>query len=331
MRKYKVLTLTDHGGHNKENSIYAILSQMSQHAQCEYVDVASRSNPLNANFFNNKDFSRLEVKHVDGSFSYDMSGKQFIDNTSSSELSDYDIIFMRLPRPVSDGFLLGLKRVAVDRVIINDPEGIITCSSKAFLLNFPGCCPPMRLCKSIEEVNEFSQLYDIVLKPLREYGGKGLVKIVGNILNDGKENHDKNEYLQTIEKEIIQDGYLAMKYLPNVKNGDKRLIVVGGQILACSLRLPAQDSWLCNVAQGGKSVSSRPTSEEYKIVKKIYPMLEKNGILISGVDTLEDDNGKRILSEINALSIGGFPQAEAHSGEPIIKIMLDRFFTYAAS
>jgi len=331
MIRYKVLSLTDHGGHSKENSIYAILSQMSVHPQCDIVDVASRSNPVNNAFFENIDSTTLQVKNVDESFSYDPSGKQFIDNTSSTNLSDYDIIFMRLPRPVTDDFLHQLKKAAGDRIIINDPLGIITCSSKAFLVNFPEHCPPIQLCNSIAEVNAFSEQYDMVLKPLRAYGGKGLVKIVNGVLNDGVQDQDKDTYLKTIESELEEEGYLAMKYLTNVKNGDKRLIVVGGEILASSLRLPAEDSWLCNVAQGGKSVSSTPTDEEYDLVRKIHPKLEENGILIYGVDTLEDDNGLRILSEINALSIGGFPQAEAQTGKPIIKTMLDRFFKYAGS
>ena len=120
-----------------------------------------------------------------------------------------------------------------------------------------------------------------------------------------------------------------MKYLKNVSQGDKRILVVGGQIMASSLRLPAEGSWLCNVAQGGKSVKADVTNEEIKIVKGLTPELIKEGVLIFGADTLEDDYGKRILSEVNTLSVGGFSQAQEQSGKPIIKMTIDKIFEYA--
>ena len=120
-----------------------------------------------------------------------------------------------------------------------------------------------------------------------------------------------------------------MKYLKNVSKGDKRILVVGGQIMASSLRIPAVGSWLCNVSQGGKSVKSEVTMEEEDIVNTISPSLIAEGILIFGVDTLEDDDGKRILSEVNTLSVGGFPQAQKQSQRPIIKMTIDKIFKYA--
>ena len=162
----------------------------------------------------------------------------------------------------------------------------------------------MKLCHSKEDVLQFSNQFAIVLKPLREFGGKGLLKISGHSINDGQRDFDLHEYLEMLAPEIEQHGYLAMKYLKNVTQGDKRLVVVAGEILASTLRLPPEDSWLCNVAQGGIAVAAEADEQEIKIVKKIQPNLKKNGILMYGVDTLADDDGKRVLSEINALSIG---------------------------
>ena len=120
-----------------------------------------------------------------------------------------------------------------------------------------------------------------------------------------------------------------MKYLKNVSSGDNRILVVGGQIMACSLRIPPEGSWLCNVAKGGKSVKSIVTKEEIEIVKGLTPKLISEGVFIFGVDTLEDDDGNRILSEVNTLSIGGFPQAQKQSGKPIIKMTINKIFEYA--
>jgi len=329
MKKYSVISLTDHSGHSKENSIYSILREMSMHDKCKEVFVASRGLANNKQFFTEHQFDTIIANKVSQSFEYDPSGQQFSDDVSTVNLDDFDIIFLRLPRPVSDQFLSAIKARFENKIFINDPEGIIECSSKAFLINFPSLCPPIQLCKSIEEIIEFSKKHDIVLKPLREYGGKGLLKISGDTINDGKNDHSTEKYLKSIEHEITSEGYLAMKFLKNVNQGDKRLIVVNGEILASSLRLPPEGSWLCNVALGGKSVATEPTLEEKNIIETINPLLKEKGILIYGADTLVDDNNKRVLSEINTLSIGGFPQAQKQTGLPIIKITLNKIFDYA--
>ena len=327
MKKYKILSLTDHSGHTKENSIYAILKGLLRHQYTQQLTVASRGSIDNKSFFEGEQFGTLMGVHVDEQFSFKEDGSQFAQAVEINP-SEYDVIFLRLPRPVTDDFLMSLKSTFSRQVFINDPAGIIECSSKAFLLNFPDQCPPIKLCKSINDVLEFSKTQDIVLKPLKEYGGKGLLKITANVLNDGSSDHELLTYLPKIQKELEEDGYLAMKYLKNVSQGDKRLIVVGGEILAASLRLPPKDSWLCNVAIGGTSVASFADKEEEAIAKEVYPILLKKGILICGLDTLVDDEGKRVLSEINALSIGGFPQAEKQTGLPIIEMTVNKMFEY---
>lgn len=329
MRKFRVLCLTDHLKHSKENSLYALASEMVRHDRCEEMMVASRSNPSNESFFSDLNFDKIFVSEVDFDFSFESGKTKLMESTREVSPKDFDIIFLRLPRPVSDKFLLKLEYTFSNKCIINKPSGIIECSSKAVLLNFQDVCPPIRLCQSIDEIIEFSKECDIVLKPLREYGGKGLLKITGDILNDGIADFSTRPYLLRIEEDIEKDGYLAMKYLKNVNQGDKRLIVVGGEILAASLRLPSEDSWLCNVAAGGTSVAALPDDREREIINKISPFLSQRGILICGVDTLVDDDGHRTLSEINALSIGGFPQAEKQTGRPIINRTINKMMDYA--
>jgi glutathione synthase len=301
---------------------------MLDETRCLDIHLASRGVEANHPFFQDNDFSNLDCIKITKGFSFDPSGLQFLKNNLAFDPLVFDIIFLRLPRPVSDEFLEKLSISFNNLVIINNPLGIIECSSKSFLLNFPEWCPPIKLCRSKEDILQFNETYDMVLKPLREYGGKGIIKITKGIVNDGINNIPIEKYLPKIEKELIQQGYLAMKFLPNVSKGDKRLLVVNGKILASSLRLPKEGSWLCNVAQGGSSVSSEETKEEIEMIKNISPILMTKGILIYGADTLENDQGKRVLSEINALSIGGFPQAEKQTGKPIIKETINEFFNY---
>lgn len=329
MKQYRVLTLTDHTRHSKENSIYALLSEMLEHPKCLAIDVASRGLKENVGFFEEGNLDTIAVSRINPDFSYTTGGMCFSQDLRFATLSDYDLVFLRLPRPVSDEFLLKLKASLPQTIFVNDPEGIVICGTKAYLLNFPEYCPPMQLCKSSEDVLNFASQYDMVLRPLKEYGGKGLIKIVNGVVNDGMNDYPITTYLATIEPQLTADGYLAMEYMHNVGNGDKRLIVVDGKILAASLRLPAAGSWLCNVALGGISTNAIASQEEEELVAAIYPALKAAGILICGLDTLENANGLRILSEINVLSIGGFPQAQAQTGRLIIKETIDNIFEYA--
>ncbi len=327
--KFRVLCLTDHDKHSKENSIYALLSKMLVSDRCKEVVVASRSAELNKDFFYNHTFDTIHGHGVRAEFNYQNAQQDLHTKIEAYNPRDFDIIFLRLPRPVTDAFLKALETTFTDQCIINKPSGIITCSSKAVLVNFPEVCPPIKLCRSPKEVLSFASQFDTVIKPLKEYGGKGIVKIINNVVNDGTQNLFIETYLNTMHEEIHNEGVLAMKYLKNVNQGDKRLIVVGGQVLAASLRMPPENSWLCNVSMGGTSISSEPDVDELKIIESINPFLLEKGILIYGADTLVNDDGKRILSEINALSIGGFPQAEKQTGLPIIQLTIDKIFDYA--
>ena len=328
MRKYRFLVLTDHSKHSKENSIYPLLKELYRHPDCQEVDIASRSIEENNLFFEKQKIDELYARPVNTSFHYDASGKVFRSNLRKVDYDSYDVVWLRMARPISDELLLWLDQ-STSALLINKPSGIIKTSNKAYLAKFDDVCPPIKLVYSIQEIRAFAQNFDIVLKPLREYGGKGILKIHGDILDDGEQTHLTETYLKNIENYIEKEGYLAMKFLKNVTQGDKRILVVNGEIMAASLRLPPEDSWLCNVARGGTSVKSEPTEEEIKIIQRITPDLLKEGILIFGADTLTDDDGKRILSEVNTLSIGGFPQAQKQTGLPIIKQTIQKIIDFA--
>ncbi len=318
-RVYKFLVFTDHRGHSAENSIYALIRKLSKHQQCERVDIVSRGNPANDDFFYHHKTTAVYAMETGINFQFDETGKQFTTTNNLVDVNDYDVIIMRLPRPIETDFFKFLSTVGTEKIIINHPKGIENTSTKAFLLAFPAICPPMRLCYSVEDILNFSKQFSIVLKPLKEYGGKGILKIDGTRLHDGDNEFETVAYLQNLKSYIEAEGFLAMQFMKNVSEGDKRILVVNGKILASSLRLPAKGSWLCNVARGGHSVTAEVTPEEEEIVKTISPRLLKEGILIFGADTLVDDSGKRVLSEINTLSIGGFPQAEQQTGKPILQ------------
>lgn len=327
MSTYRLLILTDHATHSKENSLYAIGRHLLGHPNCERIDIASRSHPLNQGFFKHLNSRKLWVKTIDASFDFDPSGRQLIEDAQHlQDVSNYDFIFLRLPRPIPKGFFEFLEKRFNPQRIVNRPSGIQETGSKAFLLNFQEHCPPIRLCHSIQDIEDFKQNFTIVLKPIESYGGKGICKVDGEKVWEGNSVMEWKTYAQQLTPQDFP--ILAMQFLKNVHLGDKRILVVNGEVLGTSLRLPAKDSWMCNVAQGGSSVQTTITPEEMEMVKKVSPLLIQKGILIFGMDTLTGDDGKRVLSEINTLSIGGFPQIQQLSGKPVLSRMTELFWQY---
>lgn len=314
--KYTLLVLTDHSSQNKENSIFSLLGAMREHPYCQRIDVASRGWEVNSDFFSARDAGRLMATPVTEHFSYDPEGRHFSNGLKPVQLEDYDAIFLRLPPPLNNEFLNFLTSHFPDRKIINRPSGLVKTASKSFLLNFPEVCPEMKLCRNAEDIRLFSEKFAIVLKPLRNYGGKGIVKVQRGVVEVDGEEQSLDAFLEDFASS--PEPYLAMKFLKNVGQGDKRIIVVNQQILGGVLRMPPPGAWLCNAAQGGQATGTELTPEEHHIARVIGPALQREGIAMYGFDTLTDDQGKRILSEINTLSIGGLPQMGALNNQPVV-------------
>lgn len=324
--KIDLLVLTDHAGHSSENSLYALLRAFRRNEDCGRLDIASRSHRFNKAFFEGAADSRLMVSPVDESFSFDESGIHLSKKQKAGDLGNYNIIFLRLPPPLKSGFLNSLKLRFDDRRIVNRPSGIMETSSKAFLLQFPDLCPPMHLCRNREDVLYFARDQDIVLKPLNEYGGKGILRVSGKEVNDGGESFPLDHFFEQWDKSRTE--YLGMKYLKNVGMGDKRVLVVNKKIMGASLRLPAKGSWLCNVAQGGEARGADVDERERKMARRLSDVLYDKGVAMFGFDTLVGDDGQRMLSEINTTSIGGIMQMESQSGSPVLKETALGLFDY---
>lgn len=325
---YRILILIDHKSHNITNSVYQLARMFSRHGKVARVFVASRSNPANRDFFDLMNSTEVSAIEVDSFFAYDHSGDQFIRSGPVIDLADIDLLFLRLPHPLSVDFFHYLERVMAPEKIINRPRAILTTGSKRFLLQLSNLCPPIRWCRTFEEVVDFHREYDLILKPLRNYGGKGIFRVYrGEVENQfGRVGHlsEVRNYLEDLKG----DGYLAMKYLENVHLGDKRIVVVNGKIVGAALRTPAPGSWLCNVSQGGHAEGAIADEREEEIAAEVHQMVSPLGIGIFGMDTLVDDDGTRILSEINTLSVGGFAPMEIQHQKPITALVADELINY---
>ncbi len=314
----RLLVITDHHNHQAYESLYPLLRAMYGHPACKKIVVISRAHPGNEPFFVKQKLQKVYGIEVDSTFDLEHSREALFSSPQAYSPTAFHQVLLRLPKPNPPDWFAWLESTLGSDKIINRPGGILKTGSKAYLQHFPGICPPLQLCHTLEEVDAFRQRFPIVLKPLSEAGGRGLVKIDGDRVWEGEDELSWQEYIPKL-RESLQESLLAMKYLRRVGQGDKRVLVVNGKIVGASLRLPAKDSWLCNVNMGGHAIASKPTAEEENIAKITSAALKKEGVIIYGFDTLEDDDGKRILSEINASNAGGFLPAQELSGEPVIE------------
>lgn len=321
----KVLCLTDHSGHSASNSVYSLLRAVLAEDRVDVLDVASRGHDANAPFFRDKSTSRVWAAPVMPDFEFQDSDALYLRDRREVEVDDYDLILIRFPFPVVDGFFEFLQTVADDRKYVNRPSGIVKTSSKSYLFNFTRFCPPMQLCHSVEDVLAFSRVFPVVLKPLMSYGGKGIVKVKDGIVNPATDSIPVEEFLDSGSTEW---PILAMKFLTNVDQGDRRTVVSNGKIITSTIRYPAEGQWLCNVAQGGRAEMSELAPEEEEMIEAISPVLLEQGIVVYGMDTLVGDDGKRQLSEINTLSIGGIYPSEIQSKIPYSKMVSEGILDY---
>jgi glutathione synthase len=328
-KQYRMLVITDHKTHGKGESIYPLLKAMSNNRACSSIEVASRGKPENQGFFYDYDSTTITSLRVDDNFEYQEGGEDFLKSDIKAKLEDYDVVFIRLDRPVPDEFLDFITTHIPEHRVINRPEGIRATGSKDFLLNFPELCPPIKLCSSLSDILDFYSQFPVVLKPLRSYGGKGIIRIMDDTVWENETQYPLTEYQSVLENNLKNQGqYLAMKYLKNVGQGDKRVIVVNGKIMGTTLRIPKEGSWICNLSAGGSSNFAEPDQNEIKIADTISPSIVEQGVVIFGFDTLVDDTGNRVLSEINTLNVGGLLQAEMHSGKPVVQDSANLMWDY---
>lgn len=330
MALLKLLVLTDHSTHFSENSIYALLREMQKNPRCERIDVASRGNDINRLFFEKMAVKSLYASQVHSNFDFTEDGRFFKKNLEKTGIRSYDAVLLRLPHPVAPGFWQFLATEYPNTLFVNAPKGIEITGSKAYMLNFPDLCPPLRRCKTLADIEAFRQQFPIVLKPLRSYAGLGIVKIDGEKVaraEGGELNWEA--FARSLEGKPFD--YLAAKFLKNVNQGDKRIVICNGEILGAALRLPAPGNWVCNVARGGKSSGAEADGNERTIIEKLNPVLAAHGIIFYGIDTLVNDEGQRVLSEINTLSIGGLPKIAEYSGRPVVRQAADLLWKYIES
>lgn len=324
--KLNMLVVTDHSTHTDTNSVFQLSRALRHDPRCGTIWVCSKGNPLNARFFEGLPEAQIYAQEVTDLFVFESTGSYFLQPVPPLERERIDVILVRMPQPVDAAFLFSLESIVPPQYIINSPAGIVETATKAFLMQVSNLCPEPMICHNTQQALELSRQKEIVLKPMLSYGGRGIVRLSTEYCW----NENERMPLDQLSSFLSDSNFpmLAMKFLKNVIQGDKRTLVVNRHILGSALRMPAPGSWMCNVAQGGSAVLAEADEDEHIIQEILTPLLYQKGIVIFGFDTLVDDDGRRVLSEINTLSIGGLMPLQEMSGKPILKRAAELLWEY---
>lgn len=330
MTKLKILVLTDHKTHAPSNSVYNLCNALILDERVESVYMASRGQATNSDFFFQFSSTEVVAYPINNPIDYYWGQEQIgITPGKTVKVNQFDLVWLRLPRPIPDGFFDFLEKRFPNQIILNRPWGIETSSDKSWLLNVHQLCPPIRLCKTIEEIDAFSRSFEIVIKPLEDYGGRGIVRVNNGQVINGDKEIPISEYASELTDQLARGGYLGMKFLKGVSAGDKRVVVANGQVIGGILRMPAAGSWLCNASQGGEGHVTEVDEAEIRMAKVLHEKLAPLGIAIFGMDTLMGDGGERVLSEVNTLSIGGIAPLDEISDIPASEMVAKNLIDFA--
>ncbi|MBI4368398.1 MAG: glutathione synthase [Candidatus Omnitrophica bacterium] len=222
-------------------------------------------------------------------------------------LKTCDVIFNRKEPPFNLAYLYltqMLELLTPEAFVINSPEGIRGANEKLYILEFDRWIPPTLVSNRPEKIERFwrEKKTDLILKPLDQKGGAG----IDLLKQDSKQ-------ARHILKEATADGtrwIMAQKFLKqNLKEGDKRILLLNGKVLGQFRRIPKAGEFRSNLSLGGKYVRTRLTSADRKLVRAIAPKLTADGLYFVGLDVID---GK--LIEINVTSPAGIPEINALEG-----------------
>ena len=232
---------------------------------------------------------------------------------------DFDLAFCRTLKPFPPGYIDALCEFDDRLLFVNDPRGIRRQLDPRFTLEAAGSVMPESLVSAEPEVLEaFVSRHGVaVLKTANSCGGRGVYRVerkAGDFVADnlvwGRRRFSDVEALLEALRESPDEEVLAMRFLSRVVAGDKRIVVVEGEIYGSYVRRSAAGDWIQNVSAGGYCEVSEVTAHEEAVVAATEPAYQAVGIRTLGYDLLQDDDGAWVVSEINAGNVGGFGRLE---------------------
>jgi len=246
----------------------------------------------------------------------DREGEHFsLGPPQRTDLSAYDVVLLRQDPPFDLAYITTthlLERIHPRTLVINDPAAVRNAPEKMFVMEFPDLMPPTLITRDLGEVKAFRAEHgDIVMKPLYGKGGEAVFRLARQDLNFGS--------LYDLFAATFREQWVVQKFLPAVRDGDKRIILVDGEFAGAVNRVPAADDLRSNMVRGGTPTETELSVREREICAAIGPPLRNRGLLFVGIDVIDG-----LLTEINVTSPTGIRAVKNFGGPDIAAMIWDK-------
>jgi glutathione synthase len=232
-----------------------------------------------------------------------------------TELAELDVILLRQDPPFDLAYITTthmLERVHPQTFVVNNPASVRNAPEKVFVTEFPDLMPSTLITRDLAEIKAFRAEHgDIVMKPLYGHGGGAVFRVTRDDLNFGS--------LYDMFAVTFREQWVVQAWLPAVKDGDKRIILVDGEYAGAVNRVPAADDLRSNMVRGGSPKKTELTARELHICERLGPHLRERGLLLVGIDVIGD-----YLTEINVTSPTGIRAVRNVGGPDIARMVWDR-------
>ena len=204
-----------------------------------------------------------------------------------------------------------LERIHPDTLVVNDPDQVRNAPEKVFVLDYQDLMPPTMVTRNLEDVRAFRDKHkDIIVKPLYGNGGAGVFR-----LKPGDTNLNS---LVELFQLSFREPFMVQEYRDEVRQGDKRIILVDGEVAGIINRVPAEDEARSNMHVGGRAEPVELNDRDREICERLGPALRERGLLFTGIDVIGP-----YLTEINVTSPTGIRQVKAFGGNDIAALIWD--------
>lgn len=230
------------------------------------------------------------------------------------DLAACDVVLLRQDPPFDMHYITTthmLEHLQPGVLVVNDPAAVRNSPEKLFVTEFPQLAPPTLVTRSLEDVRAFRDEFgDIIVKPLYGNGGTAVFRLAPGDTNMGS--------LVELFQSTFREPFIVQRYLSEVRGGDKRIILVEGEIAGAINRIPAADETRSNLHIGGRAEATVITEREREICATIGPELRRRGLIFAGIDVIGP-----YLTEINVTSPTGIPQIRQFGGPDIGAMIWD--------
>jgi glutathione synthase len=228
---------------------------------------------------------------------------------------DADVVLMRQDPPFDLGYITAthlLERIAAKTLVVNDPASVRNAPEKVFVLDYARFMPPTLVTRSLDEARAFLKQHGaIVVKPLHGNGGKAIFRV-------GPEGENLSALIEVFNM-TWREPHMVQAFLPDVAKGDKRIVLVDGEVAGAINRLPGEGEIRSNLAVGGSAVKTELTDKEREICAVLGPELKRRGLIFVGIDVI----GGEWLTEINVTSPTGIVAIERFDDTDVAGLIWD--------